>query len=151
MELDGLVPEDERMNLMFGYPPIDLSDEEFKSIIGNEKYQAHLNFFYGILVERVLHLVVQLELDKEKGGGACKPDDDDELFTRIYGASEADMIERFRQENGSPPGDVFTLTEFKQFTYWLFKFRVANSDSSRLASDTKKALKYLDGMLVKVK
>jgi hypothetical protein len=33
-----------------------------------------------------------------------------------------------------------TLTETKEFTYWLFKYRIKTGEKSRIASDTKKAL-----------
>ena len=36
------------------------------------------------------------------------------------------------------------LVELKEFTYWLFKYRLNNSDKARIASDTKKALRELE-------
>lgn len=151
MEIEGLIPEDERINLIFGHPPIEVPQEQFKSIIGSEKYQAHLNYFYGVLVEQVLHVVAELEIDKEKGNDSRKKCSADEVYNRIYGLPEAEMLQRFRQEKDAPQGEAFTVTQFKEFIYWLFKFRVANSDSSRLASDTKKALKYLEKMRADLK
>ena len=38
---------------------------------------------------------------------------------------------------------VMTLTDWKEFHYWLFKQRVANSLKERLASDTQKGLDML--------
>jgi hypothetical protein len=35
------------------------------------------------------------------------------------------------------------LTELKEFTYWLFKYRLRQSDKAKVASDTKKALGQL--------
>jgi hypothetical protein len=31
----------------------------------------------------------------------------------------------------------------KEFTYWLFKYRLKHGDPARVASDTKKALEWL--------
>jgi hypothetical protein len=66
-ELDGLVPEKERENLLFfGIPPIELSKDEFRNIVGDFKYQAHLNYFYGVLVERFLVLAETEEIRKKR-------------------------------------------------------------------------------------
>ena len=34
--------------------------------------------------------------------------------------------------------------QHREFTYWLFKFRVKNSDKAKVASDTTKGLNYLE-------
>jgi hypothetical protein len=38
------------------------------------------------------------------------------------------------------------LRESKEFTYWLFKYRVKHSEPARMASDTKKGLDQLQKM-----
>ena len=143
-ELEGLVPEEERVNLLFGQPPFELSREEFKALIGKEKYQAHLNYFYGVVVEQALHLAMEMDIEKESQGSIRRSDSKVDVFQRIYGLNESALFERFRQEKGLPKSEDITLAGFKEFTYWLFKYRVANCDSSRVASDTKKALKQLE-------
>jgi len=144
-EIDNLIPEEEKINLFFGKPPIELSPEEFKALIGSEKYQAHLNYFYGIVVEQALHLAVEMDIEKEQHGNIRRRDSQSDVFQRIYGSSESVLLERFRQEKSYPQSNNIKLTELKEFTYWLFKYRVENCDSSRVASDTKKALKQLGG------
>lgn len=143
LEIDDLIPEDEKVNMLFGEPPVELSEEDFKDIIGNEKYRAHLNYFYGIVVEQALHLAIETEVEKERYGNGHRQDIQRDAFQRIYGLSELVLLERFRKEKSYHQSDAITLTEIKEFTYWLFKYRVENCDSSRVASDTKKALKQL--------
>ena len=70
----------------------------------------------------------------------------DNVYRRIYGADELSLLERFRKENGYPQSDSIVLTELDEFTYWLFKYRLAHCDRARVASDTKKALKLLEEM-----
>ena len=42
-ELDGFIPEKERIDLLFfDIPPAELSRDEFKNMIGALKYEAHL-------------------------------------------------------------------------------------------------------------
>jgi hypothetical protein len=144
-EIENLIPEEERIELLFGRPPIELSSDEFKALIGNEKYQAHLNYFYGIIVEQALHLAVEMEIEKEQYGkippNHPSPRD---VFQRIYDSSEPVLLGLFRKEVGYPQSENITLTEFNEFTYWLFKYRISKCDRSRLGSDTRKALKQLE-------
>ena len=70
-------------------------------------------------------------------------DVNEEAFQRVYGAPRQELLARFQQEKGMPPVDSLTLAEMKEFTYWLFKYRVATCDPERVASDTRKALNQL--------
>ena len=62
---------------------------------------------------------------------------------RLYGADMISLVRRFNRERGHPRTVRFTLTDWKSFTYWLFKLRLGRSDSARTASDTRKALGVL--------
>ena len=45
--IDGLLPEDEKMALLFhGKSPLNLTVAKFKRLIGGSKYRQHLNCFY---------------------------------------------------------------------------------------------------------
>ena len=141
--VDGLLPEDEKTALLFhGKPPLDLTTKKFKELIGNAKYRQYLNYFYGITVEEVLILAVQEEVRKEWRtlGYAKERDAINETFRRIYSATKAILLRRFRREKGYPQLRSTSLTEQKEFTYWLFKYRLAQCDKAKVASDTKKAL-----------
>lgn len=149
-ELDGLVPEEERLDLLFfDTPPAGLSRGEFKKTIGAAKYQAHLNHFYGIIVERFLVLAVMEEIRREKRAAGLTGDDGvgDEAYRRVYGATESALLKQFRRERRYPQLRSIGLTELNEFTYWLFKYRVKMRDKSCVASDTKKALTKLHEML----
>ena len=143
-EIEDLIPEEERIALLFGRPTFEMTREEFKNLIGNEKYQAHLNYFYGVVVEQALHLAVQTEVEKEQVGAIRRKGAQVDIFERIYGLGEPVLLERFRSENGLPQGEEINFVTYHEFIYWLFKYRVEHSDSARLASDTKKALRQLD-------
>jgi len=65
--VDGLLPDDEKTALLFyGKPPLDLTIEEFKELIGSSKYHQYLNYFYGITTEEALIWAVQEEVRKER-------------------------------------------------------------------------------------
>jgi len=145
-ELDGLIPENERTNLLFfGIPPIELSKDEFRNLIGASKYQTHLNYFYGILVEKFLTLAVTEEIRKRKRVLGLNNDNGmiDEAYQRIYGAPQSTLLKQFRNERHYPQLKSISLSQLNEFTYWLFKYRIKTRDKSRVASDTKKALTKL--------
>ena len=131
-----------------GIPPIELSKGEFRSKIGDFKYRAHLNYFYGVLVERFLILAVTDEMRKKKRVSGLNTDNGvvDDAYRRIYGATQPALLKQFRKERHHTQLKSIGLSELNEFTYWLFKYRIRNRDKSRMASDTKKALTKLNGL-----
>lgn len=143
--VDGLLPDDEKTALLFySQPPLDLTIEKFKELIGS-KYHQYLNYFYGITTEDALIGAVRDEVRKERQilVPNKEHDHDNEVYRRIYGATKAVLLKRFRSEQGYPRLKSISLTELKEFTYWLFKYRLNHCDKARVASDTKKALVQL--------
>ena len=144
--VDGLLPVDEKEAFLFyGKPPLSLSPEQVKKLIGSIKYNQYLNYFYGVVVEQALILAVEEEVQKERGtlGYNNKHDTTDETYRRIYAATKAELLKSFRREKGYPQLRSVTLTELKEFTYWLFKYRLKQCDKARVASDTRKAVERL--------
>jgi len=149
-ELDGLIPEEELINLLFfDRAPKELSKEELKNFIGTSKYRAYLNYLYGILVERFLILAVTEEIRKKKRVLGLSNDNGvvDEAYQRIYGTTQSALLKQFRKERHYPQLRSIRLSELNEFTYWLFKYRIKTRDKSRVASDTKKALTKLRELL----
>ena len=146
--VDGLLPDTEKTALLFhGQPPLNLTVDRFKELIGGGKYHQYLNYFYGITVEEALILAVQEEVRKERRTSGYNNKEHDvvsEVYRRIYGATKPVLLKRFRREKGYPHLKSISLTELKEFTYWLFKYRLKQCDKARIASDTKKALQQLN-------
>ena len=143
--VDGLLPDDEKTAFLFyGKPPLDLTIEKFKELIGS-KYHQYLNYFYGITTEEALIRAVRDEVRKERQILVLNKehDHDNEVYRRIYGVTKAVLLKRFRSEQGYLQLKSISLTELKEFTYWLFKYRLDHCDKARVASDTKKALARL--------
>ena len=135
--------EDERDALLFhGHPPLEIEDDEFQMLIGTPKYQAYLNFLYGVVVEEALQYAVEEELAKEQHAHVWSAANIDGAgsFTRIYGRSLPELREEFQRERNLAVTDEIGYTELKEFTYWLFKYRVRNGEGARVASDTRKGL-----------
>ena len=158
---DGAIPIDEKEALLFfGKPPQPLDDEEFRKAIGDNKHRAHLNFLYGVAVEEALQLTTEEEVLKRwrSSGGWNKGESlDREVFARLYNRSRDELLTAFRAgqlpsqqvEMSEAPIDVeISFGELRAFTYWLFKYRVCQSDRARVASDTRKALVQLSELEV---
>ena len=139
-----LTPEDEREALLLHARfPVEVTEEEFRRLLGPAKHRAHLNFLYGVQVEEALQLGVAQEVQKERLSKVWENGHiDEEVCQRIYGASRRELFERFRGQ-GSAEGEGLSLGDLHEFTYWLFKHRVNNSDPARVASDTRKGLAVL--------
>ncbi len=143
---DDMIAEDEKVALLFhGKPPLELTPGEFKELIGTRKYHQYLNYFYGITTEEVLVQAVEDEVRKERQalGPGREQDISEAAYRRLYGATQEELLGDFRSERNYPQSSSIGLDELKEFTYWLFGYRLRHSDKARVASDTKKALKWL--------
>lgn len=140
-EIKDAVPEEELAGLLFlDRPPVSLTEAEFKQALGPAKYRAYLNFLYGVLVEQAL-LQASIYEVRKASIVALKPEEEAaRAYRRVYHAEMAELLDAFQKEMQYPRRKSLTLTEMKEFTYWLFKYRVKTSEKSKIASDTKKAL-----------
>ena len=144
---DGLVPEEEKAQLLFdGRPPTPLENGLFREMIGPARHGAHLNFLYGIVVEEALQQVNIEEVAKaQQANGARENWIEDEAFRRLYDAPGNELRKEYRRElRQSGASGRASLDDQKAFTYWLFKRRLRRSDPARLASDTRKGIILLE-------
>ena len=147
-ELDYVSDSERDGLLFFGRPPIEIDEEEFQALIGTPKYQAYLNYLYGVVVEEALQYAVEMEVEKERHGHVWSGAHADNLpaFSRIYGHSHEELLHEFLKERDLEARDDIELSELKEFTYWLFKYRVRRHEGARVASDTRKGLAALSGI-----
>lgn len=142
------IPEAEKTVFLFhGEPPLKLSAEEFKELIGSTKHHQYLNYFYGVTVEEALVLVVEEEVRKERRLDGLTRESDvitNDAYRRIYGSTRAILLRSFRKEKSYSQVKSVSLSEIKEFTHWLFKYRIKHSEKAKIGSDTKKALIWLN-------
>ena len=149
-DVNDLVSEDEEIALLFdGHFPDQFTREDFDKLIGSEKRVPLLNYYYGVTVEQALILSIEDAIRKERRSLSLPDLDDlsDKAFEYIYGDTQRVLLRIFRKELGRTDRNSMTITELKEFTYWLFSRRVQSSESARVASDTKKGLVRLSLML----
>ncbi len=142
----GIIPAGEADDLLFhGKPPVDITQEQFRELIGGAHYRQYLNYFYGITVEEALFWAVRGEVRKERwaSGLVREQDPANEVYRRVYQATGGVLLRRFRTESGYPQRNSTGLLEMKEFSYWLFRYRLKNVEKARVASDTRKALDWL--------
>lgn len=152
LEFGELVDGPEKEDLLFnGRLPANVSEMLFREMIGANKYRAYLNYWYGVIVEEALQLAVEEEVRKLYGSKGYLDNDDfaEEAFVILYGENSSDLIQEFRREFKLTRRKKVSLTDLKEFTYWLFKRRIGKWDPARVASDTRKgmsALAKLEGL-----
>ncbi len=144
-EVEGIPEEEKRALLFSSEPPLELSRETFRKLLGQVKYRAYLNYFYGVIVEEALVAAVEAEVRKEQlsRGTAVELKVTEEAYQRLYGAVPEELLRRFRREKGRRYKKSIGLEEQREFTYWLFKYRLKHSVRARVASDTRKGLAEL--------
>jgi hypothetical protein len=128
-----------------------IDDDRLRELIGDTKHRAHLNYVYGVTVEESLQYCAELELAKERVSVSIRDMREDEapidpVYERIYGRPRRDLLDEFRGERGAAPTELISLSEMREFLYWLFKYRVKNQEPARVASDTRKALAQLSAI-----
>ena len=142
-EVGNYIPENEKRSFLDSSTiPDSITEDEFKVMLGPEKYSAHLNYWYGVVVEQALIMCYQDdEFKKLHSQGLSGPFDvEDLVFNRIYGMNRTDLRDKFYEDKGEEQSDY---NKSKEFTYWLFKYRLINGEAEKVASDTKRAILYL--------
>jgi len=142
----GLVPHVEAEDLLVRHRlPGGMTKAEVRRLIGTAKYRAYLNYYYGVVVEGVLQDAAEREVRKERhaSGWRTLAGIENEVYERIYGAQKSELLGRFRKEKAYRVEGAPGLDERKEFTYWLFCYRLGNSEKERFASDTRKGINEL--------
>lgn len=140
-EITDYVPARELVDLLFfDRPPVETSEGEFKKMLGPAKYRAYLNYLYGVLTEQALLLSAIYEVRKGSIVPLKAEIEADKAYKRVYGVGQSELLHAFQKEKKYPQRKSLTLGEWKEFTYWLFKYRVKHSEKPKVASDTRKAL-----------
>jgi hypothetical protein len=144
-EVDG-IPEEEKKALLYSSrPPVEVSRDTFRRLLGHSKYRAYLNYFYGVVVEEALLSEMEAEVMKEQlvRGVRAELAVTEEAYRRLYGEGQEALLRLFFKDRRRRYKKTIGLEEWKEFTYWLFKYRLRHSERARVASDTRKGLSWL--------
>ena len=145
-EIEEYIPAADLERLLFeGKLPEDVTPEELKEWMGGNKHRAYLNYWYGVVVEEALQQSVEDDVRKREKA-RCYPDHEEmveEAFSHLYGKTRAELLKEYRTEAKITWHAPLTLVDCKEFTYWLSKRRFNLWDPARVASDTRKGIRYL--------
>ena len=130
-----------------------ISSNLLRNKLGVAKHRGYLNYFYGVTVEEALQLANEREIQKHhiSNGNQYQEDFADEGFEKTYIEPKDKLLKQFRMDTGYEDKSYMSLTESKEFTYWLFKWRLGRFDGAKSASDTQKGLREYHRMNISVK
>ena len=130
-----------------------LGEENFRRILGVDGWRAHLNFFYGVHIEQCLIAAIQSRIQKRRYGNGLPPSDasSDRAYLGLYEETEETLWQQFLDENSArladliaeSPEETRTIGLDEEFTYWLFKRRIENTNAAQVADETRRALEML--------
>ncbi len=148
LDTPGAAPLDEQECLLFEGRLPSITPGRFRAALGAALRRAHLNFFYGVVVEEALWLAVESEVVKQRNvrGLAHSLDLDDAVVERLYDRSFDDLWRAFHRQRGQRVRVKHSLAEWKAFIYWCWHLRLASHDKARVASDTQKGLAKLESL-----
>ena len=152
-ETDGAIPPYDKERLLFqGQLPESVGDEEFRDLLGAHKYRGYLNFHYGVVLEEALQLAAEEESRKRHTARGYVDNEDlvEEAFRHLYQKPRNELLEEYRKGAHLDRRRRMSLSDLKEFTYWLHKRRINIWDPARVASDTRKAIKRLDKLTTEI-
>ena len=158
-----LILESKNDNFMTYLPsllnPIIYSDEDkntIKNKMGSSFFSAHLNYFYGIIVEQSIREIKKNDFQKEFNYPSynLKHNINDRVFENLYGKNVNLLWDEFCKNARLNSRRYYTPTkmycsDYENFTYWLSKKRLKLTTPELNASLISRGLKYLDDLGIK--
>ena len=141
-------PRDLEQLLFHGVLPESIEDDELRDLLGASKYRAYLNFHYGVVLEEALQLAAEEYARKRHLARGYSDTEElvEDAFRHLYIKSRTELLDEFRKEAKLGRRQGLTLTDLKEFTYWLHKRRVNYWDPARVAYDTRLAILRLEAL-----
>ena len=126
---------------------------KLKSLMPSRLYSAHLNYYYGVLVEQSIREIKRKDFEKEKNILSKSSFDsiDNEIFIFLYGKSKLNLWKEFslnfrlKSKSYYVPSKIY-CNESDNFDYWLSKRRILKCTRELNASLLSRGLEYLKGL-----
>ena len=126
-----------------GLLPSKNSYEYMKKVISKNKLSQMRNFYYGIIIEDLIYIQKSQQDLKNSIYTTNKYDG----YEEIYGKNINLLFQQFAKNTKFTNQTKINLYTYKEFIYWLFKFRIKNSDKTKVASDTNLSIKLAKNIL----
>ena len=143
---EGIPPGELERLLFHGILPEPIDGDEFRDLLGVSKYSAYLNYHYGVVLEEALQLAAEEYIRKRHTARGYSDSEElvEDAFRHLYTQSRADLFNEFRLKTGLDRRRGLSLSDLKEFTYWLHKRRVHYWDPARVAYDASLAIRRLE-------
>ena len=114
-----------------------------KKVISKNKLSQMRNFYYGIIIEDLIYIQKSQQYLKNSRYTTNEYDG----YEEIYGKNINLLFQQFAKITKFTNQTKINLYTYKEFIYWLFKFRIKNSDKTKVASDTNLSIKLAKNIL----
>ena len=108
-----------------------------------QKYKAHLNFLYGVMLEEVIINVNELSAAKEILSQLSHETPLDTTYLNLYAHNYEDFIKLYQYENKLNFEEFSCLYDYQEFLYWSWKYRIRKSTPEKIAYDTQTGISYV--------
>ena len=95
------------------------------------------NYYYGVIIENFIY---HYKLQEYEKNSLFYANYENEFYKEIYGKSLSTLIAKFYTEEKISKKDKLNFYELKKFSYWLFKYRINNTDNTKMAHETNMAI-----------
>ena len=126
-----------------GLLPNKSSYEYMKKVISKNKLSQMRNFYYGIIIEDLIYIQKSQQYLKN----SLYAINDYDGYEEIYGKNINLLFQQFAKNIKFTKQSTINLYTYKEFIYWLFKFRIKNSEKTKVASDTNLSIKLAKNIL----
>ena len=126
-----------------GLLPNKSSYEYMKKVISKNKLSQMRNFYYGIIIEDLIYIQKSQQYLKNSLNDINGYDG----YEEIYGKNINLLFQQFAKNIKFTKQSTINLYTYKEFIYWLFKFRIQNTDKTKVASDTNLSIKLAKNIL----
>ena len=132
------------------------SRDEIRSFLGPNLFSAHLNYYYGVIVEQAIREVLKNKYAKRENYSLGSESEklDDKIFKDLYNQnikelwSEFAKSERLQNKSYYVPTKIYCY-EMDCFNYWLSKKRTLRSTPELNGSLISRGLEYLKKIGIK--
>ena len=108
-----------------------------------DKYRAHLNFIYGVILEEVIICFNEMEKNKDVLNQFNVTDSINLVYLNLYGMDYTEFIRLFEFETKNKLDQFDTLHSYYNFLYWSWKYRLKKSTPEKIAYDSQSGINFL--------
>ena len=110
-----------------------------------DKYRAHLNFIYGVILEEVIICFNEMEKNKDVLNQFNVTDSINLVYLNLYGMDYTEFIRLYEFETKTKLDQFDTLHSYYNFLYWSWKYRLKKSTPEKIAYDSQSGINFLEG------